>query len=80
LEVKYNGRLYIIEIKLIHYYDTPQTVREEGLEQIRGYRDRISPDTPSYLFIFDRRPEARQKSWDERITWATDGDIVVLEA
>jgi hypothetical protein len=80
LEIKYNGHRYIIEIKLIHYYDTPQSVREEGLEQIRGYRDRISPDTPAYLFIFDRRPETRQKPWDERITWEMEDDVFVLGA
>jgi len=27
--------------------------------------------------IFDRRPEAWQKSWDERIFWEFDGDLVV---
>ena len=78
LEIEYNVHLYIIEIKLIHSYDTPNIVREEGLEQIRGYRDRIAPGTPSYLIIFDRRPEAKQKSWDERIAWETDEDITVL--
>ena len=61
------GFCYIIEIKQIHSYDTPQTVREEGLEQIRGYRDRIASGAPSYLIIFDHRPAAKQKSWDERI-------------
>jgi hypothetical protein len=78
LFITYNGYQYIIEIKLIHYYDTPQTVREEGLEQIRGYRNKIAPDIPSYLVIFDRRPEAKQKSWDERISWESDGDVNVL--
>jgi hypothetical protein len=80
LEIEYNIYRYIIEIKLIHSYDTPQTVREEGLEQIRGYRDRIASDTPSYLIIFDRRPAAKQKSWDERITWEMDGDLHVIGA
>jgi len=78
LEVTFNGHRYIIEIKLIHYYDTPQIVREEGLEQIRGYRDKIAPDVPSYLVIFDRRPEAKQKPWDERITWERDEDVIIL--
>jgi hypothetical protein len=36
-------------------YDAPQTVREERLEQIRSYRDRISPDTPAYLFKDSRK-------------------------
>ena len=78
LEIEFNGFRYVIEIKLIHYYDTPQIVREEGLEQIRGYRDRIASDVPSYLLIFDRRPVAKEKSWDERISWEQDGDITVL--
>ena len=78
LEIEFNGHQYLIEIKLIHYYDSPQIVREEGLEQIRGYRDRIAPDIPSYLLIFDRRPVAKEIPWDERITWEQDGDIIVL--
>jgi hypothetical protein len=78
LEIQFNGHTYIIEIKLIHYYDTPQTVREEGLEQIREYRDRISPDVPSYLLIFDRRPAVKEKTWDERIGWEVDGGVSVV--
>ena len=78
LEIEYNGHRYLIEIKLIHYYDTPQIVREEGLEQIRNYRDRIAPDVASYLMIFDRRPAAKEKSWDERISWEQDGDVNVV--
>ena len=78
LEIQFNGYRYIIEIKLIHYYDTSEIVREEGLEQIRGYRDRIDAGIPSYLLIFDRRPAAREKTWDERITWEQDGDVTVL--
>ena len=78
LLVEYNGRSHIIEIKLIHYYDTPQIVREEGLEQIRWYRDKFSPGTPAYLVIFDRRPEVKQQPWDERITWEYDDDITIV--
>jgi hypothetical protein len=78
LGVEYKGQWHIIEIKLIHYYDTPQTVREEGLEQIRKYRDTLAPNAPAYLVIFDRRPKTKEKSWDERITWEIDGDVTVL--
>ena len=53
-------------------------VREEGLEQIKSYRNKISPGAPSYLVIFDRRPKTREKSWDERIFWENEGDINVL--
>ena len=68
---------HIIEIKLVHYYNTPQMVRAEGLEQIRSYRDQLAPGAPAYLVIFDCRPETRQKSWDERIFWESDGDVTV---
>lgn len=78
LAVEYHGQWYIIEIKLVHSYDSPETVREEGLEQIRGYRDRIDPKAPAYLVIFDRRPQARQKPWSERLKWEQDKDITLV--
>ena len=78
LGIEYNGRWYIIEIKLVHYYDSPETVREEGLEQIRSYRDKIASGAPAWLVIFDRRPETRKKTWDERICWENDEDVAVL--
>jgi len=76
--IEYNKNLYIIEIKLVHYYDTPQIVREEGLEQIRNYRDKFGKETPAWLVIFDRRPVIKEKSWDERIYWEYDNEIAVL--
>ena len=78
LGIEYNKRWYIIEIKLLRDHDGEQTVREEGLEQIREYRDTIAADAPAYLVIFDRRSKTKQKSWDERITWEQDGDVTVL--
>jgi hypothetical protein len=78
LAVEYNGRIYIIEIKLVHPYDKYEEVREEGIRQITGYRDKIDSKAPAYLAVFDRRPEARQKSWDERITWQEEAGITVL--
>ena len=86
LGIEYNGHWYIIEIKLIHYYDSPQDVREEGLEQIRNYRDTLDSGARSYLVIFDRRHITKEKrrggykcpSWDERIFWEQDGDVTVL--
>ena len=44
LGIEYNGHWYIIEIKLVHYYDSREIVKEEGLEQIRSYRDKLAPD------------------------------------
>jgi hypothetical protein len=78
LGIEYNGHWYIIEIKLVYYYDTPQIVREEGLEQIRSYRDKLAPDAPAYLVIFDRRPETREKTWDERIFWEPVDDVTIV--
>jgi hypothetical protein len=42
------------------------------------YRDRIAPNAPAYLVIFDRRPETKQKPWEERLSWATEGGITVV--
>jgi hypothetical protein len=78
LYVEYNNYAYIIEIKLIHYYDTPKEIKEEGLRQIAKYRDTTDPSAPAYLVIFDRRPETKQKTWTERLSWTIEGDITVL--
>jgi hypothetical protein len=78
LAIEYNKQWFIIEIKIIHSYDTPDEVREEGLEQIRSYRDRYGADTPCYLVIFDRRPEAKELPWNERIQWTMDEEINVV--
>ena len=80
LAVEYHKQWYIIEIKLVHSYDSPETVREEGLEQIRGYRDKIDPTAPAYLVIFDRRHQARQKPWSDRLKWEMDKDITIVGA
>jgi hypothetical protein len=69
LAIEYGGLWYIIEIKIIRSYDSPREVREEGMEQIRRYRDKTAPQAPAYLVLFDRRDETRSKSWDERIRW-----------
>jgi len=80
LTIEYNKRLYIIEIKLIRDYDTPKIVREEGLEQIARYRDRLDPAAPAYLVIFDRRTETKTRPWEERLTWEIAGGITVVWA
>jgi hypothetical protein len=77
LAIEYNGKWHIVEVKIVHDYETPQFVEKEGLEQIRGYRDKIAPHTQSYLVIFDRRAKAKQLQWDDRITWRTEGDVTV---
>ena len=78
LALLFNQRWYIIEIKLIHDYNTPDEVREEGLEQISRYRDSIDPSAPAYLAIFDRREQSKALSWDEKIKWEVEGAITVV--
>jgi len=78
LAVEYNNKIYIIEIKLIHSYNSPQEVLEEGLEQIIKYRDKINAAAPAYLVIFDRRPETKEKPWEERLTWQSERGITVI--
>jgi hypothetical protein len=81
LLVEYAGKRYIIEVKIIYYYDSPAAVREEGLVQIQQYRDKIDISTPAYLVIFDRRQKTKELSWDERIKWNVDekSGVTILE-
>jgi len=69
LAVEYNKRMYIIEIKLVHTYNTPEEVRKEGIAQIIKYRNSIDSGAPAYLIVFDRRDSAKNLSWDEKIYW-----------
>jgi hypothetical protein len=69
LAVEYRKRIYIIEIKLIHPYDTPAEIHDEGLEQIQKYRDKVDANAPAYLVIFDRRDTSKSLTWDEKIYW-----------
>jgi hypothetical protein len=78
LAVEYNGQWFIIEIKLVHSYDTFENVKKEGLRQIEKYRDAIDPAAPAYLAIFDRRPEMRQIPWEERLSLTTEGAVTVI--
>jgi hypothetical protein len=77
LAVEFAGVCYIIEVKVVYSYDSPATVREEGLEQIIEYRDKIDSSAPAWLVIFDRRPQAKELPWDERITWDVDSESKV---
>jgi hypothetical protein len=78
LYIEYKQRGYIIEIKLIHAKQTIETVRAKGLEQLTRYRDTKAPTAPTYLLIFDRRPEAKDLSWEDRISWDKEGAITVV--
>jgi len=72
LFIEYNNKFYIIEIKLIYEKQSPDTIKNKGLEQIAKYRETKSPDCPAYLVIFDRRDSAKNLSWDERIYWQVE--------
>jgi hypothetical protein len=78
LAVEYNNKMYIIEIKLIYSYNSPAEIREEGLEQIARYRDKIDAAAPAYLVIFDRRPETKEQPWEERLSWEVENGITVI--
>jgi hypothetical protein len=82
LMIDFGGRRNIIEIKLVHPEDSRKTTLEEGLEQIARYDDKINADT-LHLVIFDRRPEARAKPWEERLgredrTTATNKPVTII--
>jgi hypothetical protein len=79
LFVEYNSEKYLIEIKLIYEKQSPDTIKSKGLEQIVKYRDTKAPNAPAYLVIFDRRPETREKSWDERLSWNSKDGITIIE-
>jgi hypothetical protein len=80
LFVEYKGHAYIIEIKLIHEKQSPETITTKGLEQTAKYRDIKAPDAPAWLVIFDRRAAAKTKAWDERLTWREEGGVTVVGA
>jgi hypothetical protein len=77
LAIEWNGRWYVIEIKLVHPQDGREGTIEDGLRQTAAYRDRIGA-IEAYLVLFDRRPEARTKPWEERLTWETRDGITIV--
>jgi len=78
LAVEYNKLTYIIEIKLIYSHDSPSEILDEGLEQTAVYRDKIDKAAPAYLIIFDRRPKAKEKPWEQRLGWEIIESITVV--
>jgi hypothetical protein len=86
LAVEYNGGWDIIEIKLLRRGRTMESLKTEGIRQILRYRDNFSsPFRPKdgtlpdcYLVIFDRRPEAQQKPWSDRLQWTKEGEVTVV--
>jgi hypothetical protein len=78
LFVEYRDSKYIIEIKLVREKQSPEQVKAKGLEQIAKYRDSKAPDAPAYLLVFDRRPQAKETLWEDRLGWAQEGSITAL--
>ena len=79
LALLFNNEWFIVEVKLIHDYDTADIVLEEGLEQVRWYRDRFDRVKATVLAIFDRREKSKALSWDEKIRHEkTDDDIAIF--
>ncbi len=66
LLIRFGGRSNLVEIKLVHPRMGRQATRDQGLEQVERYADQTGPDT-CHLVIFDRRPEQRMASWEERL-------------
>jgi len=79
LLVRYKEKNHVIEIKMVYEKQSPDTIKAKGIAQTAKYRDTKAPGAPAYLIIFDRRPETKQKTWDERISWAEENGITVLE-
>ncbi len=65
--VHFGGKINLIEIKLVHPGMGKERNLEMALKQIEGYAQTLNPDT-CHLVIFDRRKEARSKSWDDRLS------------
>ena len=78
LTLLYNKQWHLVEIKLVHEYDTPEYVREEGLRQITRYRNSFAPIATSHLVIFDRREAAKSRTWEEKLRWEVEGDITIV--
>ncbi|MDR2096372.1 MAG: PD-(D/E)XK nuclease domain-containing protein [Treponema sp.] len=78
LAVEYGKQWFIIEIKLLHAYNTPDEVKEEGLRQINRYRNSIDAAAPAYLVIFDRRLKSKDIPWEERLSWRREGTVTVV--
>ncbi|MDR0667709.1 MAG: PD-(D/E)XK nuclease domain-containing protein [Prevotellaceae bacterium] len=87
LAVEYMGHWDIIEIKLLRKGQSLDKLKETGLQQILRYRDSFSPPLRAgsgapaccYLVIFDRRPEASQIPWNERLKWSKEGEVTIVE-
>jgi hypothetical protein len=87
LAIEYRGEWNIIEIKLLRKGQSFETVRIQGIAQILRYHDTFKPGCgPAngpvkgcYLVIFDRRPEARELPWNERLSWDMENMVTIVK-
>ena len=84
LSVHWQDRIHLIEIKLVHPSDGPDTTLAEGLQQLARYADRLGAHSRS-LILFDRRASARQLPWEQRLgqDWLSDASgqrVLVVRA
>jgi hypothetical protein len=70
LTVFWQDRIHVIEIKLVHPGKGPDASQAEGLQQLARYADRLHA-TSRCLVLFDRRTEARARSWEQRLSQET---------
>jgi RecB family endonuclease NucS len=86
LAIEYRGEWNIIEIKLVRKGQSFEAVKTQGMEQVLRYHDTFKPGCGSangpvdgcYLVIFDRRPEARELPWSEKLSWNTEDKVTVI--
>lgn len=67
--IHHAGDIYAFELKRVTGHDSLQTIREEGIEQMVGYLDRLGI-SEGWLMIFDERP----LSWDQKL-WREDVEV-----
>ena len=77
LLVEYGPDRFVVEIKRVRPRDNPESIRREGVAQVRDYLD-IVGEREAWLLIFNQRPGL---SWEQRL-WTdeveVDGRIVRL--
>lgn len=77
LAVHWRGATHAIEVKLVHPQRGPEATRDQGLSQLARYADTVAAGTCT-LVIFDRRPEARSRPWEERLRLEQQGAVLVV--
>ena len=63
LLIELAGETHAIEIKRVGPHESPETVEEEGIEQLDRYLEQLGL-SEGYLLLFDERPG---RTWEERL-------------